>query len=56
MDKELDKLVDAAIEESKFENAMDMKFYTDLFNYDEEIENEEEFCCDECQRQAAYFL
>ena len=25
------------------------------YNIDEEMENEEEFCCEECQKQAAYF-
>ena len=51
MERELDKLVDTEIE-----YVQNLNFYTSLFNYDEETEDAEEFCCAECERQAAYFL
>lgn len=51
MEQELDKLVEADIE-----YAQNLNFYTTLFNYDDEIENAEPFCCEECNCQAAYFL
>ena len=49
MDKDLDKLVDAAIEDAITEKH-------EKYNYDDEIENTEDFCCIECQEQTVYFL
>jgi len=49
MDKNLDKLVNAAIEEAFIQQR-------ERYNFDEEVANAEEFCCDECQGQAVYYL
>jgi hypothetical protein len=49
VERELDKLVDAAIEDAFIEQR-------ERYNYEEEMANEDEFCCFECRQQAAYFL
>jgi hypothetical protein len=50
MDRELDKMVDAAIKE-----AIIQKY--EKWNYEDEIANaEESYCCDDCQGQVAYYL
>lgn len=49
MDKELDKLVDAAIEEAFIQQR-------EQFNYEDEVANLDEECCEECVGQAIYFL
>jgi len=51
MEKELDKLVDAEIE-----RIQELKFFTALYNYEDEIIDLDEECCEECQQQATYYL
>lgn len=48
MDKDLDKMVDAAIEEAFIQQR-------EKYNYDDEV-TEETCCCDDCQGQAVYYL
>jgi len=48
MDRDLDKMVDAAIEEAVIQKHQ--------YNFDEEVANAEDACCTECQGQAAYYL
>jgi len=49
MDKELDKLIDAAIEDAFIEQR-------ERYSYNDEVANVEVFCCEECASQATYFL
>jgi hypothetical protein len=49
MDKDLDKLVDAAIEDAIIEKH-------EKYNYEDETENAEDSCCLECSLQEVYFL
>jgi hypothetical protein len=49
MEQELDKLVDAAIEEAFIQQR-------EQYNYEDEVADVGEYCCDECQGQAVYFL
>jgi hypothetical protein len=49
MDRDLDKMVDAEIDEA-------IAAKHERYNYDEEMSNYQEPCCDECQGQAVYFI
>jgi hypothetical protein len=49
MERDLDKMVDAAIDEA-------IANKHEKYNYDEEVANAEEPCCDGCQGQAVYYL
>ncbi len=49
MDKNIDKMVDAAIEEAFIQQ-------WEKYNYDKEMENAENECCEECEEQEVYFL
>ena len=52
MDKELNKLVAAEIE-----RVQELNYLRAIYNYDEEVTNaENSMCCEECEKQAAYFI